>query len=139
MLVQASSQIPVTGMFGIFGADRDFAGALGVPRASAGLAALWPQYHVIIDWRSLSAAIALSGSRSGWETTPVDPASTRAVRASWDRYRWYREVVLDTAGEEGLRPVEVERALYKLGRNSPGVTWAYYVAKLESALNRSAA
>jgi hypothetical protein len=44
----------------------------------------------------------LSGSRFGRETTPFGPASTRAVRASGDSYRWYREAALGTVGKEGL-------------------------------------
>lgn len=103
---------------------------LGVPRTSTLLAALWPEQHVIIDWKALAAACALVGSAHGWHRTPVeDPDRSDAVAKSWPNYSWYRSVVCEEAGAHGVPLKSVERALYRLASGiSPKSerTWAEY-------------
>jgi hypothetical protein len=94
---------------------------IAVPRATTILAALWPGCHVIADWRALSAAAALAGARDGWDQVPVKPEGTDPLEVKWDTYLWYRKAVLDCAAEEGLLPVQVERALYTLGDACPAL------------------
>jgi hypothetical protein len=94
-------------------------GGLRVPRTTAVLSALWPDRHAIMDWHALLAAIALAGTRLGWDHSLADPESTDRALVSWDGYSWYREVVLECVGHVNRPPVAVERALYQLGRESP--------------------
>ena len=107
---------------------------IAVSRATTVLSALWPGRHVIADWRALSAAAALAGARDGWDQVPVEPDGTDPLEVKWDTYPWYREAVLDCAAEEGLLPVQVERALYTLGDAMPGATWAVYASWIEERL-----
>ena len=101
------------------------------PRATTVLSALWPDRHVIMDWRALSAAVALAGARLGWDKSPADPDGTGPAERSWESYDWYRKTVLKAARQAQRRPVDVERALYTLGRSSPGITWAAYAAQIQ--------
>ncbi len=107
---------------------------IAVPRATTVLSALWPGRHVIADWRALSAAAALVGARDGWDHSPVDSQGTDPLRVDWATYSWYRKAVLDCAAQEGLLPIQVERALYVLGDAMPGVTWAAYASRIEARL-----
>jgi hypothetical protein len=104
------------------------------PRATTVLSALWPDHHVIMDWKALSAAVALAGARLGWDKSLADPVETNPAQRSWESYDWYRKTVLKAARQAPCRPVEVERALYKLGRESPGITWAAYAAQIEEQI-----
>jgi hypothetical protein len=52
---------------------------LGVSRASAVLAALWPYGHAIIDWRALSIAAALAGVATGWTDPLPAPEATHPL------------------------------------------------------------
>jgi hypothetical protein len=61
-------------------------------------------------------------------------AGTDQLGVEWDTYAWYREAALDCAAREGLRPIQVERALYALGDAMPGATWAAYAARIEDQL-----
>lgn len=108
---------------------------LSVPRTTTVLAALWPDRHVIIDWRALSAAIGLAGGRCGREGLPVEPDSTDRAEMSWQNYGWYRGAVLDCAAQIHLPPVAVERALYKLGDECPGISWAAYGQRIAAAIS----
>lgn len=92
---------------------------LGIPRTTALLSALWPGRHVIMDWRALSAALALTGARQGWDRSLADPASTKPAVRSWASYSWYRTQVIQCAEGAGRSPLSVERALYQLGRKNP--------------------
>ncbi len=105
-------------------------------RATTVLSALWPGRHVITDWRALSAAAALAGARDGWDQVPdpVEPEGTDPLQVKWDTYPWYRKAVLDCAAQEGLLPIQVERALYTLGDAMPGATWAAYASWIEERL-----
>lgn len=109
---------------------------LGIPRTTTVLSALWPGQHVIMDWRTLSAAIALNGARLGWEQSLVDPTSTAPADKSWANYNWYRRAVLGCAARVGKSAVEVERALWQIGREVPSITWAAYAQLLEQDLAR---
>ncbi|MGE5292700.1 MAG: hypothetical protein ACM3ML_37020 [Micromonosporaceae bacterium] len=109
---------------------------LGVARTTTILSALWPGQHVMMDWRTLSAALALTGARLGWDQTLVDPASIAPADSSWPNYEWYRRSVLDCATRVGKSAVEVERALWQVGREAPGTTWAAYAQLLEQELAR---
>lgn len=109
-------------------------GGLGVARTTTVLSALWPGRHVIADWRALSAAAALIGAREGWIDTPVESDQTDRLEVNWETYSWYRGVVLDCAAQEGLQPVRVERALYRLGVPMPGATWTDYASRIEERL-----
>jgi hypothetical protein len=106
---------------------------LGIPRTTTVLSALWPHRHVIMDWRSLSAALALAGSRLGWEKSRVDPLSTAPAEKTWENYHWYRTAVVECAGSH-RPPVDVERALYRLAQRAPGITWEAYAALLEQRI-----
>jgi hypothetical protein len=107
---------------------------LWVPRASTALSALWPSRHIIMDWRALSAALALSGVRLGWDDTPVTPDSIRPATNSWESYAWYRDAVLQAARQTGEQPVKVERTLWKVGHKAPRITWAEYAEQVERNL-----
>ena len=107
---------------------------IAVPRATTVLSALWPGRHVIADWRAMSAAAALVGARDGWDRVPVEPQGTDPFQVNWDTYLWYRKAVLDCAAEEGLLPIQVERALYTLGDPMPCASWAAYASWIEERL-----
>ena len=109
---------------------------LGIPRTTTVLSALWPAQHVIMDWRTLSAALALSGARLGWNQSLVDPTSTTRADKSWATYAWYWRTVASCADQVGKPPVDVERALWHVGRPAPGVTWAAYAELLGQDLAR---
>lgn len=104
---------------------------LGVPRTTTVLSALWPDRHVIMDWRALSSAVALAGSRLGWEGLPVHPHTTDQAPMTWGSYAWYRDAVLKSAAEARVRPVELERALYRITKRARGARWAEYAALIE--------
>lgn len=74
---------------------------LGIPRTTTVLSALWPGQHVIMDWRALSAALALSGARLGWDQSLVDPTSTTRAAMSWASYDWYLRMVAGCADQVG--------------------------------------
>jgi hypothetical protein len=107
---------------------------LGIPRTTTVLSALWPGQHVIMDWRALSASLALSGARLGWDQSLVGPASTTRAEASWTSYDWYRRAVVCCADRVGRSPVDLERALWQVGREAPGLTWEVYAELLEHDL-----
>lgn len=109
---------------------------LGIRRTATVLSALWPGQHIIMDWRTLSAAVALTGARLGWDQSLVDPASTTRVNVSWLSYDWYRRAVTDCAARVGKSPIDVERALWQIGREAPGIPWAAYAELLEQDLAR---
>jgi hypothetical protein len=106
------------------------------PRATTVLSALWPGRHIVMDWRALSAALALAGARLGWGSSAVDPGSTRRAIDSWESYTWYRDTVLKAASQGGERPLMVERALWRLGRKARGMTWAKYADQVEERLQQ---
>jgi hypothetical protein len=108
------------------------------PRATTVLSALWPGRHIIMDWRALSAALALAGARLGWSSSAVDPSSTRRAKDSWESYAWYRDTVLRAASQAEERPLIVERALWRVGRKAPGMTWAKYASQVEERLQQLA-
>jgi hypothetical protein len=107
---------------------------LAIPRTTTVLSALWPGQHIIMDWRSLSAALALTGARLGWDQSLVDPASTTPASMSWPSYEWYRGAVAGCAARVGKSPVDVERVLWQVGREAPGITWAAYAELIEQDL-----
>jgi hypothetical protein len=107
---------------------------LGIPRTTTVLAALWPRQHVIMDWRALSAALALAGSRLGWEMSRVDPLSTAPAEKTWQNYDWYRKAVIECAERLHRPPVDVERALYRLAQWTPKITWEAYADLLEEEI-----
>lgn len=106
------------------------------PRATTVLSALWPGRHIVMDWRALSAALALAGARLGWDSSAVDPGSTRRAIDSWKSYAWYRETVLKAASQVGEPPVIVERALWRVGRKARGMTWTKYADQVEERLQQ---
>lgn len=108
---------------------------LGIARTTTVLSALWPGRHVIIDWRALSAALALAGARLGWDQSLVSPTSTAPADVSWESYAWYRDAVVECADQVGKRPLEVERALWQVAEEAPGITWAQYAERLEHRID----
>ncbi len=133
---QPSGELGQRGHFGYFARVFDRRPDGQAMRATTVLSALWPGRHVITDWRALSAAAALAGARDGWDQVPdpVEPEGTDPLQVKWDTYPWYRKAVLDCAAQEGLLPIQVERALYTLGDAMPGATWAAYASWIEERL-----
>ena len=114
---------------------------LAVPTATTLLAALWPQQHIIIDRRDLTAAVGL-GAGTRWMLDNLNEAYLPR-RDSHDRYwavyaEWFRDTVLATA-EDSVTPGQVERALYRLDRRTQralpnGWKWSQYRAEAERQL-----
>jgi hypothetical protein len=102
---------------------------LGIPRTTALLAALWPDQHVMIDWRAMYGAFALHGPAAGWPA-PLPAADESGPQLpSWERYDWFRTAVLQTAKEAQLPPARVEQALQLLAGAvdaEPTLAWQHY-------------
>jgi hypothetical protein len=92
----------------------------GNPGQTTVLSVLWPGRHVIMDWRALSAALALAGARLGWGSSAAEPGSTRRAAASWGSYSWYRDTVLEAASQVGERPLLWNGSFGGLGARLPG-------------------
>jgi hypothetical protein len=110
---------------------------LGVATTSTLLAAIWPSTHVIMDRRTLSAAVGLITASWGWNAlpggVPILPQSTQRLPISWGAFLWYLPTTRATAHEaqshdSHLQLRDVERALYELDRlaSRPGQTWQTY-------------
>jgi hypothetical protein len=84
---------------------------LGIPTASAVLAAIWPSRHLFCDIRVARAAVALvNGGR--WINTPLDDGYL-PDQFDWDFYQWVRSAALaQTTNAVSL--LLVERGLYIL-------------------------
>lgn len=122
---------------------------LSVPPASTLLSALWPDYHVIIDWNDRDAAVGLDAAAllcaeemdSGW----FKSGKPSEREPYWELYDWFRTTVVDTARSRTeptspVRPRDVERALFVLGRDTatfrrtPEWTWSGYHDLLKERL-----
>ena len=123
---------------------------LSVPTATTLLSALWPDYHVIIDWNDRDAAVGLDaapllraqGLDRGW----FNGGRPSEREPYWELYDWFRQVVADTASSLTeaairIRPRDVERALFVLGRETltfrrgPDWTWSGYHELLKNMLD----
>ena len=116
---------------------------LHVPTATTLLSALWPGYHVIIDWTDTDAAVGLDAAgllvREGLDNAWL-PRST--VMGYWTLYDWFRETVVATASSLARSgspcvPLDVERALFQLDQRTKKSmndrthwTWSEYHAAL---------
>ena len=117
---------------------------LGVPTATAVLAALWPDKHMIIDLRDTRAALGL-GAGTLWNVDGLENAELpdRRTGPYWDLYgNWLRPKVLATATAISGRPRDVEKALYQLDRHvrsrlpKHGWTWSDYRNEAQTQLSR---
>lgn len=113
----------------------------GVATTTALLSALWPDHHVVFDWRVRAAANGLR-LHAGMKLCPgVHPTQTDFGEATFDDYVRVRHWLFATAEQIGEPPVVVERALYELSRmipNDSGLTWALYAAAIARALDATA-
>ena len=117
---------------------------LGVPTATAVLAALWPDKHMIIDLRDTRRRSGSEQAPSGTLTASKTPNSPTVERAPyWDLYgNWLRPKVLATATAISGRPRDVEKALYQLDRHvrsrlpKHGWTWSDYRNEAQTQLSR---
>lgn len=109
---------------------------LAVPTATTLLAAIWPQQHIIVDWRVMTAAIGL-GAGTSWTLDGLDDAYLPLHDSDaryWSLYAWFRDTVLATAETTGTSPGQVERALFRLDERTQGAlpersTWSQYHAE----------
>jgi len=101
------------------------------------LAALWPDRHIVFDWRVHAAA---NGVRihAGLKPTPgVMPDSSASANETLENYAIVRRWTLDTADRTGAPLVEVERAINRLSQEVPdsaGRTWREYGAAVTERL-----
>jgi len=107
------------------------------------LAALWPEEHVVIDWRVHAAANALRICADLPTTPAVDPTNTGGVAVTIDEYAVARVWIVEQGRQLGKAPNQVERALYRLSMSKtvPKLnrgetrTWADYATFICSAVN----
>lgn len=114
-----------------------------LPATTTILAALWPDHHVVYDWRVHAAANALR-IRAGLAPTPdVEPASAASARITFAGYELVRGWVTATAARLDLPPGEVALALSELARraSAPGTpgraaaeTWDGYAGRVGQLL-----
>jgi len=95
---------------------------LSVATTTTLLSALWPGHHVIADLFDVSVTIALNldeAIKFGW----IRLEAATPTPMGWDTYVWFRSKVVArsidlSSGELVIRPIDVERALYTLGRRA---------------------
>jgi hypothetical protein len=118
---------------------------LGIPTTTCLLAALWPDYHVIMDVYDRRAAVGLQVGRRSGNDERLDTAS--APGHAWWFYSWFRTTVTLTAHTAGCELVQVERALFVLGsatgrelavKSEGGWTWSQYYHMAVSEIARCA-
>lgn len=97
--------------------DKSVVKGLQVATASTILSALWPRHHIIIDVRDLRAAIGLN-LEDAVVAQGLDRSSRKNENVTWAWYEWMRPIVIDRAQQIGVEPLEIERALYVLDRDS---------------------
>lgn len=88
----------------------------GVATVTTLLAALWPDQHIVFDWRVHAAANGLRLNAGMPTTQGVDPQGDRSVAITLDEYRTVRGWVVSQAGGVERPPVQVERSLYRLSQ-----------------------
>lgn len=90
----------------------------GVATTTTILASLWPEQHIVFDWRVHAAANAIR-IRAGLAcTAEVQPSSTYSPPITFGDYEVIRGWVLADAGRLGVRPNLMERALYRLSQEA---------------------
>jgi hypothetical protein len=112
-----------------------FSGAGSAPTATALLSALWPGRHLILDWRVLAAAIALTLD-DGVLNFGVEATSTESVVLDLhDHYPAVRELLLKESQDSGVPLITIERGLYRLTQmvNGKGRKWGTYRRSLLEA------
>lgn len=101
------------------------------------LAALWPDHHLIFDWRVRAAANALRIRAELPPTSGVNADARDAPPLTFDDYELVREWALGAAASTGERLPSVERALYRLSQLIPAAdarTWFGYAKQAAAAL-----
>ena len=108
----------------------------GVATTTTLLASLWPDEHVVFDWRVRAVSSALRIAE-GLEPSPsvvaADRTGRRIASVSWDDYVTVRSWILTVDAPA----VDVERALYELSRlvkPLAGRTWDTYAAAVAETL-----
>ncbi len=118
--------------------DLDQRHGFGTATTTTVLAALWPDDHLICDWRVLYTCAALLIANDEAQTFGVDPATNHRLDNDLEAvYGTVRDRCAATARATGRPLVEVERALYELsGRvtDDPDRSWQDYASDLTVAL-----
>lgn len=112
----------------------------GVATMTTLLSALWPDDHIVFDWRVHAAANALRIHAGLEPTAAVSPDSIVGATETLEDYAVVRAWVLRTAAQLGQRPPAVERTLYRLSQavqDEPGRTWTKYASVLSGQLPHS--
>lgn len=102
------------------------------------LAALWPNSHLVFDWRVRAAANALRIRAELPPTSGVNANATDTPPLTFDDYELVREWALGVADSTGERLSSVERALYRLSQLIPAAdarTWFGYAKQAAAALS----
>ncbi len=113
----------------------------GVATTTTLLSALWPGDHIVFDWRVHAAANALRIGAAMEPTPGVTPESTVGATETFEDYRLVRKWVVKTAMRVGAKPVDIERALYRLSQgvpDEPGRTWMQYATAVAERLGPAA-
>lgn len=101
------------------------------------LAALWPDHHLVFDWRVHAAANALRIRAELPPTSGVNAEATNTPPLTFDDYELVREWALGVAASTGERLASAERALYRLSQlisAADGRTWFGYAERAAAAL-----
>jgi hypothetical protein len=96
---------------------KDALKGAGVATVTTLLAALWPDEHVVFDWRVHAAANGLRLHAARTTTDGVKADSTESVPITLPEYKVVRRWVVDQARVVGRQPCQVERSLYRLSQD----------------------
>ena len=106
--------------------------------ATAILAALWPQQHLIFDTWVFNVANAMRAD--GDSAFLASRANSPYGEISIDVYGEARPMFLDLAQNHHVRLVDIERAAFVIARalgNDPDRTWRDYIAAMNDQLGRA--
>lgn len=118
--------------------ERNLPGAAAATTTTL-LAALWPDAHLILDWRVLAVLIGLQHVDSVAQAPPFESRAS-GIAPLMEQYPWVRSVSLEAAHATD-RPVrDLERGLYKLSQrvaSEAGRSWEQYGLALQASLGEA--